>query len=138
MTDFKQCHLILECAKCSVLNYMDPFSFWNFTGKTKCAGCDSVYAVTYSNGQKIKGPDAAEGKPDRLPGFAQTKDFKTQYTSPDKVSPPAYARDPANKHGPTYKNVRGNLVAAGKLTAADLQGSRARFIVEGTPYKPSS
>ncbi|MFQ5848587.1 MAG: hypothetical protein ACE5IQ_13065 [Candidatus Methylomirabilales bacterium] len=138
MTDFKQCHLILECAKCSMLNYMDPFTFWNFSGKTKCAGCDAVYAVTYSNGQKMKGPDAAEGKPDRLPGFAQTKDFKTQVTTSGKVSPPSYARDPENKHGPTYKNVRGNLVAAGKLSAADLVGSRARFIAERTPYKPAS
>lgn len=138
MTDYKHCHLILECPKCSVLNYMDPFSFWNWSGKTKCAGCDALYAVAFANGQKVKGPDAAEGKPDRLPGFAQSKDYKTQYTSPDKVSPPAYARPPDIKHGPTYKNVRGNLVAAGKLTAADLLGSRARFIVEGTPFKPSS
>jgi len=138
MADFKHCSLILECPKCSVLNYMDPFSFWNFSGKTKCAGCDAIYAVSYANGQKVKGPDPAEGKPDRLPGYAQSKDYKTDYTTPDKVSPPAYARAPGVKHGPTYTNVRGNPVAAGKLTAQDLVGSRARFIIEGTPYKPAS
>ena len=135
---YKHCHLVFECPKCGVLNYMDPFTFWNWSGKTKCAGCDAIYTMSFANGQKVKGPDAADGKPDRLPGFAQTKDYKTQYTSPDKVASPTYARDPANKHGPTYKNVRGNLVAAGKLTAADLRGSRARFIVEGVPYKPAS
>jgi len=58
---YKQCSLLLECPGCSVLNYMDPFSFWNFIGKTKCAGCDAVYAVSYSNGQRVKGPDPAQG-----------------------------------------------------------------------------
>jgi hypothetical protein len=29
-------------------------------------------------------------------------------------------------------------VSAGKLTAADLVGSRPRFIVEGKPFKPAS
>jgi hypothetical protein len=117
---------------------MDPFSFWNFKGKTKCAGCDVVYAVEYSNGQRVKGPDPAQGPHDKLPGYAQSKDYKTEFTMAGKVSPPLYARAPDQKHGPTYKNVRGNLVAAGKLTAADLVGSRARFIIEGKPYKPAS
>ena len=50
---------------------------------------------------------------------------------------PAYARAPDQKHGPTYKNVRGKLVAAGKLASADLVGSRPRFIIEGKPYQPA-
>ena len=134
---YSKSHLLLECPKCQVINYMDPFTFWNFTGKVKCAGCDSVYAVGYTNGQRVKGPDPAQGPHDKLPGYAQTKDYKTDYRTPDKVSPPVYARAPDQKHGPTYKNVRGKLVAAGKLTAADLVGSRPRFITEGKPYQPA-
>jgi hypothetical protein len=135
---YSHCSLLLECPKCQVINYMDPFSFWNFHGKTKCAGCSAVYAVAYSNGQLVKAPEPAQGPHDKLPGYAQTKDYKTEYTTPDKVSPPAYARAPDQKHGPTYKNVRGKLVAAGKLTATDLVGSRPRFIIEGKPYQPAS
>lgn len=134
---YKQCSLLLECPKCAMINYMDPFSFWNFVGKTKCAGCDSVYEVGYSNGQKVKGPDPAQGTPDKLPGFAQSKDYKTQVTAAGKVSPPLYARAPDQKHGPTYKSVRGKLVAAGKLSGKDLEGSRPRFIIEGKPYTPA-
>ena len=135
---YKHCSLLFECPKCSVLNYMDPFSFWNFKGKTKCAGCDAVYSVGYSNGQRVEGPTPAQAPHDKLPGYAQTKDYKTEFTATGKVSPPLYARAPDQKHGPTYKNVRGNLVAAGKLSAADLVGSRARFIEQGVPYKPAS
>ena len=135
---YAQCSLLLECPKCQVINYMDPFSFWNFTGKTKCAGCDAIWAVGYSNGQRVKGPDAAQGPHDKLPGYAQTKDYKKDFTSPDKVSPPSYARAPGVKHGPTYTNVRGKRVSAGKLTAADLVGSRPRFILEGKPYQAGS
>jgi hypothetical protein len=134
---YKNCSLLLECPKCAVINYLDPFSFWNFVGKTKCAGCDAVYAVGFSNGQRVTGPDAAQGPHDKLPGFAQSKDYKTSYTDTSKVSPPLYARAPDQKHGPTYKNVRGTLVAAGKLTGKDLVGSRARFIIEGKPYTPA-
>lgn len=135
---YTHCSLLLECPKCQVINYMDPFSFWNFSGKIKCAGCDAIYAVGFSNGQRVMGPEPAQGPHDKLPGYAQTKDFKSDYKSTDKVSPPTYARPPDQKHGPTYKNVRGNPVSAGKLTAADLVGSRPRFIVEGKPYQPSS
>jgi len=135
---YKQCSLLLECPKCSAINYMDPFSFWNFKGKMKCAGCDSIFAVGYSNGQRVMGPDPAQGPHDKLPGWAQTKDYKTEFSMPGKVSPPSYARAPDQKHGPTYKNVRGNLISAGKLAAADLAGSRPRFIIEGKPYKSAS
>jgi len=134
---FRETSLILECPKCETLNYLDPFTFWNFKGKTKCAACDTVYAVGYSNGQRVQGPDPAQGPHDKLPGFAQSKDYKTSYTESGKVSPPLYARAPGQKHGPTYENVRGKLVAAGQLTAQDLVGSRARFILEGKPYKPA-
>ncbi len=134
---YSHCSLLLECPKCQVVNYMDPFSFWNFSGKIKCAGCDAIYAVAFTNGQRVKGPDPAQGPHDRLPGYAQSKDFKTEYKTTDKVSPPTYARPPDQKHGPTYKSVRGKLVSAGKLAAEDLVGSRPRFILEGKPYQPT-
>jgi hypothetical protein len=136
--NYRHCSLLLECPKCQVINYMDPFSFWNFSGKIKCAGCDSIYAVAFSNGQRVMGPEPAQGPHDKLPGYAQSKDYRTDYKTTDKVSPPTYARPPDQKHGPTYQNVRGNPVSAGKLTAADLVGSRPRFIVEGKPFKPAS
>jgi len=119
---YKQCSLLLECPECSTVNYMDPFSFWNFTGKTKCAGCNTVFAVAYVNGQRVSGPDPAQGPPDKLPGYAQTKDYKTDYTTPDKVSPPLYARPPDQKHGPTYRNVRGNLIIGWEVDAGGLGG----------------
>ncbi len=62
---------------------------------------------------------------------------ETAVTATGKVSPPLYARAPDQKHGPTYKNVRGKLVAAGKLSGKDLEGSRPRFIMEGKPYTPA-
>lgn len=37
--------MMLKCAKCGAKNYLDPYPFWNFKGKTKCAGCDTYYAV---------------------------------------------------------------------------------------------
>lgn len=137
-TSYKHCSLLLECPKCSVINYMDPFSFWNFKGKVKCAGCDAVYALTYANGQRVQGPDPAQAPHDKLPGYAQTKDYKTEYTQTGKVSPPLYARAPDQKYAPTYKNIRGKPVSGGKLTTADLVGSRPRFIIEGKPFKAAS
>ena len=129
--------MLLTCPKCKTKNFLDPYPFWNFKGKTKCAGCNAVFAVAYSNGQRVSGPEKTKGPPDRLPGYAQTRDYKTEYATPDKVSPPSYARAPDQKHGPTYQNVRGKRVSAGKLTPGDLVGSRPRFIMEGKPYTPS-
>jgi hypothetical protein len=42
---FRETSLILECPKCETLNYLDPFTFWNFKGKIKCAGCDAIWVV---------------------------------------------------------------------------------------------
>ena len=30
--------MLLKCPKCAVKNYLDPYPFWNYKGKTKCAG----------------------------------------------------------------------------------------------------
>ena len=31
--------MLLTCPKCKTKNFLDPYPFWNFKGKTKCAGC---------------------------------------------------------------------------------------------------
>ena len=77
MADFKHCSLILECAKCEILNYLDPFTFWFFDGKVKCAGCDAIWAVKIDNGTRVSGPTEGKAPHDKLPGFAQSKDYKT-------------------------------------------------------------
>ena len=46
--------LVLTCAKCSTKNFLDPYPFWNFSGNTKCAGCDTLYAVTFVKGQQTE------------------------------------------------------------------------------------
>src|SRR5512135_2320812 len=55
--------LVLTCTKCSTKNFLDPYPFWNFSGNTKCAGCDTIYAVKFSKGQLLSGaPVTGEGK----------------------------------------------------------------------------
>ena len=65
--------LVLTCAKCSTKNFLDPYPFWNFSGNTKCASCDTIYAVTFVKGQLTSGPTAGSGKADLLPGYAEDK-----------------------------------------------------------------
>src|SRR3989304_4511755 len=80
---FKDSSLLLQCPKCTTINYLDPFTFWNFKGKIKCAGCDAIWEYALENGHR-QGPPV-EGKPphDKLPGFAQTTDWKP-ITTPGK------------------------------------------------------
>ncbi len=130
MSYFKQTSLIYEC-DCGVINYFDPFTFWNFKGKIKCAGCDAIYYMEFEEGQRVKGPDKADPPHDKLPGFAETKDWKA-ITDPDKVNPAPQARpDFQGKPIPIIRNVRGKLVSGKPLTPEELVGSRPRFIVEG-------
>jgi hypothetical protein len=130
MSYFKQTSLIVEC-ECGVLNYLDPFTFWNFKGKLKCAGCDDIFYYELENGVRVKGPEKAEGPYDKLPGFAETKDWEP-ITDPEKVNAPPQARpDFQGKPIPIIRNVRGKLVSGRPLAAEDLVGSRPRFILEG-------
>jgi len=55
--------LVLTCPKCLTKNYLDPYPFWNFNGKTKCAGCDVIYVMQFANGQLVEGPAEAERDP---------------------------------------------------------------------------
>ncbi len=128
---FKDTSLLLECPKCTTINYLDPFTFWNFNGKVKCAGCDAIWEYALENGIR-KGPPK-EGKPphDKLPGFAQTKDWKP-ITAEGKVAAAPQARpDFQGKPIPISKSVRGKAVSGKPLTVEELVGSVPKMFYTG-------
>ena len=128
---FKDTSLVVECPKCEVINYLDPFTFWNFDGKFKCAGCDAVYAYKLVNGARQGPPKPAQGPHDKLPGFAQTKDWKP-ITTPGKVSDAPQARpDFQGKPIPIVKSIRGKAVSGKPLTADELIGSVPKMFYTG-------
>ena len=128
---FKEASLILECPKCEVINYLDPFTFWNFKGKIKCAGCDVVYAYELENGHRKAPPAEAKAPHDKVPGFAQSKDWKP-ITDPKKVAVGPQAReDFQGKPIPITKSIRGNRVSGSPLKAEDLVGSIPKFFYSG-------
>src|SRR6266705_2516552 len=65
--------LVLTCTKDSTKNFLDPYPFWNFSGNTKCAGCDTLYAMKFSKGQLLSGPTVSSGKADLQPGYADRR-----------------------------------------------------------------
>ncbi len=120
---FKDCSLILQCPKCTTINYLDPFTFWNFKGKIKCAGCDAIWAYELHSGVRSGPPQEAKGPHDKLPGFAQTTDWKS-ITDPSKVNPSPQAReDFQGKPIPITKSKRGKPVSGAPLAPEDLVGS---------------
>jgi hypothetical protein len=128
---FKETSLIVECPKCTVINYLDPFTFWNFDGKFKCAGCDAVFAYKLVAGVRTGPPVDAKGPHDKLPGFAQTKDWKP-ITTPGKVAAAPQAReDFQGKPIPITKSKRGKAVSGAPLKAEDLVGSVPKMFYTG-------
>jgi hypothetical protein len=128
--------MMLRC-QCGVKNYLDPYPFWNFKGRTKCAGCDTVYAVEIADGAVVgqPKPTKAEEGPLVLPGFADTADWKP-IVGQGKTRPAPQARaDVYGKPKPIVKNARGRLVSGRPLKPEDLVGSRSRYIVEGVAPK---
>jgi hypothetical protein len=128
--------MMLTC-RCGVKNYLDPYPFWNFAGRTRCAGCGTIYALEISGGAPVRAPAAVGDRSGTgggdvlLPGFADTPDWKP-VTGPGKTRPAPQAR--ADVHGrpkPIVKNSRGRLVSGRPLKADELIGSRSRYIVEG-------
>src|SRR5258708_34696639 len=65
--------LVLTCTKDLVKNFLDPYPFWNFEGKTKCAGCGTIYAMHFVKGQLVSGPTESSGQPDLLRGTPRTR-----------------------------------------------------------------
>ncbi|MFA6149615.1 MAG: hypothetical protein WC899_15580 [bacterium] len=128
---FKDASLILQCPKCTVINYLDPFTFWNFKGKVKCAGCDAIWETALVNGVRTGPPKEGTAPHDKLPGFAQTKDWKP-ITTPGKVAAAPQAReDFQGKPIPISKSIRGKVVSGKPLTAADLVGSVPKMFYNG-------
>jgi hypothetical protein len=123
--------LVLTCTKCSTKNFLDPYPFWNFSGNTKCAGCDTLYAVKFSKGQLLSGPTISSGKADLLPGFAEDKSGNA-ITGEGKIRPAPQARpDPfSGKQKQITQSVRGKPVSGRPLKKEELVGSRAKFIVD--------
>jgi hypothetical protein len=123
--------LVLTCTKCSTKNFLDPYPFWNFSGNTKCAGCDAIYAVKFSNGQLVSGPTPGDGKADLLPGYAEDKSG-AGITGEGKIRPAPQARpDPfSGKQKQISQSVRGNPVSGKPLKKEDLVGSRPKFIAD--------
>ena len=123
--------LVLTCAKCSTKNFLDPYPFWNFSGNTKCAGCDTIYAVKFSKGQLLSGPTEGSGKADLLPGFAEDKN-STPITGEGKIrSAPQSRPDPfTGQQKQVTKSLRGKPLSGSRLKKEDLVGSRAKFIAE--------
>lgn len=127
--------LVLICEKCGAKNFLDPYAFWNFKGKTKCAGCDQIYAIELANGQAVRPPERSTGTADLLPGFAETKDYKP-LVGPGKTRPgPKPRADLLGKPKPIQHSIRGKLVSGRPLKREELVESRARFIVEGALKK---
>ena len=128
--------MMLRC-KCGVKNYLDPYPFWNFKGRTKCAGCDTVYAVEIAAGAPVAEPKTTSSQegPLVLPGFADTRDCKP-LAGPGKTRPAPQARaDFYGKPKPIVRNSRGRLVSGRPLKPEELIGSRSRYIVEGVEPK---
>jgi len=126
MSVFRDTSLILECPKCETINYLDPFTFWMFKGKIKCAGCDAIWAYEIQSGTRTGPPVAAQGPHDKMPGYAQSKDWKG-ITDPTKVNKGPQAReDFQGKPIPITKNKRGNPVSGTPLKPEDLVGSRPK------------
>jgi hypothetical protein len=123
--------LVLTCTKCSTKNFLDPYPFWDFSGNTKCAGCDTIYAVKFVNGQLVSGPTAGTGKADLLPGYAEDKSAK-EITAEGKIRPAPQARpDPfSGKQKQISQSVRGKPVSGHPLKKEELVGSRAKFIAD--------
>jgi hypothetical protein len=136
MTEFK-ISLFHDCPKCETRNMFDPYSFWEYKGNFKCAGCDVLYYAEWENGQRVVEPEAPRGKDFILPGYAETKDLKP-LSAPGKTSPPAYA-SPSFLGKPKNVTVsaRGKLCACAQLTPEDLDGSCWKRVTAQRKYGKS-
>jgi len=121
--------MLLTCAKCKTKNFCDPYPFWNFKGKTKCAGCGSIWRVETVGGVCVSGPDADTGQADLLPGFAEKPDYTAISGSGLTRSAPRARKDSVCRPIPIERNVRGQIVSGHPLKKDELVGSRPKFII---------
>lgn len=136
MSDLNQ-GLFLKCDKCNALNYLDPYSYWDFKGNVKCAGCDELYYIEQEEGFKVVGPEAARGSDFQLPGYAETEDLQP-LSGDGKTSPPPKALpESVGRPKNITRNVRGNLISCAQLTPEDLVGSYWKEIYDRRKFNPS-
>ena len=56
--------MLLICPKCQTKNFLDPYPFWNFKGKTKCASCSTIWQIETAGGASVRAPQEASGTAD--------------------------------------------------------------------------
>jgi hypothetical protein len=126
--------LVLTCPRCLTKNFLDPYPFWNFSGKTKCAGCDVIYVVQFASGQLVEGPAEGDGQPDLLPGYAEDRDSSPVGGEGKIRAAPQAREDPfSGKPKAITRSIRGRPVSGRPLQPDEIVGSRAKFIVEADP-----
>ncbi len=128
--------LFLKCDKCQALNYLDPYTYWDFKGNVKCAGCDTLHYIEQESGYKVVGPEPGRGADYKLPGYCETEDLKplsgAGKTSQPPLALPTFLGRPKN----VTSNVRGNLISCTQLKAEDLVGSYWKEIYNRRKYGP--
>lgn len=120
--------MLLICPKCKTKNFLDPYPFWNFNGTTKCAGCASIWRLQTVGGVCVSGPEAGQGNPDLLPGFAENADYAPICGPGLTRSAPRARKDALCKPKPIERNIRGEIISGHPLRKEDLVGSTARFM----------
>jgi hypothetical protein len=115
--------LIYQCPKCKARMFLDPYSFWEYSGNFKCAGCEALFYAEWENGQRVVEPEAARGTEFILPGYVETEDLEP-LSGPGKTSPPPNANVTfLGKPKNLTASARGKLVACTQLKPEDLDGS---------------
>lgn len=123
MAEETKMSLIYQCPECKARMYLDPYSFWEYSGNFKCAGCDKLYYAEWENGQRVVEPEAARGTEFILPGYVETEDLEP-LSGPGKTSPPPNANVTfLGKPKNVTVSARGRLVSCTQLKPEDLDGS---------------
>lgn len=125
---------VLRCPKCRVINYLDPYTFWDFEGNVKCAGCDTVWSIKIG-GYILSGTPREVKSPDyMLPAFAETgPDAREPYVrivGEGKTRPPVLFHEGGHPGRPITitKSIRGRPVSGRPLKPEELEGSVPNFI----------
>jgi len=126
--------LFLKCEKCKALLYLDPYTYWDFKGNVKCAGCDELYYIEQESGFKVVGPEPARGADFKLPGYAETEDLQPLSGTGKTSSPPLALPTCLGRPKNVTKNVRGNFIACTQLKPEDLVGSVWKEIYNRRKY----
>ncbi len=122
------------CGGCGARNYLDPYSFWTFSGDVKCAGCDMVVFLKKENGHVTEGPEAGRGGEVHLPGYAETPDLKP-LSGEGKTSAPPWANvEYVGRPKGLTKSNRGRLMAGRPLKPDEIEGHVWKEILANRKY----